>query len=616
MSAPSSRLSDVRAHMVQEGIDLFLVPRADEFQGEYVPAGAERLSWLTGFTGSAGMAAVGTDKAVVVTDSRYELQVVDQTDAALFDTAIMDGKKTLGGTVAEWIAHNVKTGAVIGYDPKLHTPAQIKAFKDDLANHGVTFKAVSRNPLDAAWRDRPGMPMNNVEEFPEAIAGKSAAQKRDDIAAVVKKEKLHAMVITKPDSIAWLLNIRGTDVPHTPLALSYATIYDDGRVDWYIHPAKLTPPVLRPHLGNKVQIIDPIGLEHEMEKLARAAKAGKKAIGLDFARASIWFQQVLEGAGATVKDVTDPIIMPKAQKTPAEQHAIINAHIRDGVAVTRFLAWADRELHKGTYSELDVADRLEQFRRMAPEYRDSSFDTIAGWAENGAIVHYRATPEKFKQIDTPGILLLDSGAQYLDGTTDITRTITVGNPDPEVCANYTRVLRGHIAVSMARPTKKTLSADIDALARQPLKDAGLNYGHGTGHGVGCYLAVHEDGAGISSARKTPFMPGTLISNEPGYYKAGAYGIRIENLILTQKDSRGRMFFETVTLAPYDRRLIRADMMSKDELKWLNDYHAKVEQVIGPHLDATDRAWLKEACAPVKKPEAPRAQPARGAMPQP
>lgn len=597
------RLSALRAEIAKEGLSAYLVPKEDEFQGEYIPACAERLAWLTTFTGSAGAAVVMADRALMVSDSRYDIQMTKQVDAAHFQIQV-----GVSRDVAEWLAQNVPAQGVVGYDPKLHTPAQIELLQSVTKDQNIIFKPVARNLVDAVWQGRPQPPQQLVEVFSEQTAGRSAQDKCDDIAASVVKNGGVAAVITMPDSIAWLLNIRGTDVPHTPFALSNAIIHDNGTVDWFIDSAKI-PADVKTHLGNRVQVCPPDQLESALIALAQKATQAAKPVLFDYANGSIWFTQVIEQAGGKVKNVEDLCLLPKACKTPAEQAAIREAHKRDGVAETKFLCWLDQEAPKGQLTELSVADKLEEFRRQQSGFRDTSFDTIAGWNANGAIVHYRATPADHAAIVPPGILLLDSGAQYNDGTTDITRTITIGEPTDEQKKANTLVLKGHIGIAMAVFPQGTRGVDIDMLARQPLLKHKMNYGHGTGHGVGIYLSVHEQGGGISSRAMRPYKPGMLVSNEPGYYKSGAFGIRIENLVMVMDDglmADGKtpaMKFDTVTLVPIDKRLIDLSLMNEDEIAWLNDYHARVEREIGPHLDPAELVWLKEACAPLKKPDA-------------
>lgn len=599
----ADKLMALRAQLTKQKLDGFLVPKEDEFQGEYIPACAERLQWLTGFTGSAGAAVVLADRAMAQSDSRYSIQIRKQVNQDDFE--IVDGRtKEMG----DWLVQNAHEDAVIGYDPKLHTPAQIQTLQNLVNDKGIKLQPVKKNLVDLVWKDRPGAPKQLVEIFSHKVAGRRTADKIDDIAADVARKGGLAAVITMPDSVAWLLNIRGTDVPHTPFALSNAIIYKDGNVDWFVDPVKI-PPKVRAHIGNRVQIIHPEELQTGLQELALRSKKNKLPILFDHKNGSIWFKQVIEGRGGILKDVEDVCLLPKACKTPAEQAAIREAHKRDGVAETKFLCWLDGEAPKGNLTEVSVAEKLEEFRAQQKGFRDTSFDTIAGWKANGAIVHYRATEESHAKIKPPGILLLDSGAQYNDGTTDITRTIAIGKVTAEQKKANTLVLKGHIAVASHIFPAGTRGVDIDVLARRPLMQHKMNYGHGTGHGVGIYLSVHEQGGGISAMALRPYKPGMLISNEPGYYKEGEFGIRIENLVMVVDDGfmedgkTQSMKFETVTLVPIDKRLIDASMMNADEIQWLNDYHKRVEREIGPHLTPAEKRWLKEACAPLKKPDA-------------
>ncbi|MDB5492059.1 MAG: peptidase [Micavibrio sp.] len=595
----AEKIAALRDVLKAQKVDGFLVPRADEYQNEYVPERAERLLWLTGFTGSAGNAVVLADKAMVQSDSRYELQIEKQVDAAIYTTT-MNTDVSLGA----WIAGNAKSGQVIGYDPKVHTPGQIRALDADLKGSGIILKALSFNPLDSVWADQPSPPMGKIEIFPDYIAGRSARDKREEIAAKVVKEGAVATVLTLPDSIAWLLNIRGTDVPHTPLPLSQAIVGADGMVTLFIYGQKV-PEDVHAHLGNHVTLAEPGTLEDALKTLGTQSKAAGKPVLFDEARSSIWARQCIEAGGGTTRNAEDLCILPKACKTPEEQDGIRNAHFRDGVAVTKFLAWLDREGTTQTLTELDIADRLEDFRRVDPTYRDSSFDTISGWNANGAIVHYRATEADHATIEPPGMLLLDSGGQYANGTTDITRTIAIGKPTAEIKTAFTLVLKGHIGIADLTFPEGTKGADIDIVARMAMWKHKFNYGHGTGHGVGCYLSVHEEGGGISSRAMRPYKPGMVISNEPGYYKTGAFGIRIENLVLVREaglmeDGKKALVFETLTVVPFDKTLIDAKMLNADEIRWLNDYHARVAKLLMPYMSPDEQAWLQEATSPLKK----------------
>jgi Xaa-Pro aminopeptidase len=597
---PAEKLAALRAQFAAKGISGYLIPHDDEYKCEYLPANAERLAWLTGFTGSAGAAAVLEDKALALTDGRYTIQIRQQVDGGLYE--IGDSGKTGPG---DWLAASAAPGSVIGYDPRLHSPGAIAALEAKLKDKNITLAAIDGNLIDAIWDDRPAAPAATVEAFPDAIAGRTATEKRELIADGVRRENAQAVLLTAADSIAWLLNIRGHDVPHNPFALSYAIVHENGDVDWFIPGAKV-PQQVRAGLGNHVSCREPADLEPGLAALAAKAKAAGKPVLMDYSSASVWFKNRIESAGAQTRDAADPCIAPRAVKTAAEQKSLIDAHIRDGVAMVRFLKWIEDTAPAGGLTELEIEDRLLDFRRQDPGLRDTSFTSIVGWAGNGAIVHYHATKESNATVKPPGILLVDSGGQYLEGTTDITRTVAVGKPSEEMKENFTRVLKGHIGVAALRFPEGLTGDQVDPLARKPLWEAGRDFAHGTGHGVGCYLGVHEPGIGISPRARQVFRPGMLVSNEPGYYKEGAYGIRIENLILVREDGQledgGRRLlrFETVSLAPIDRALIKPEMLEEAELAWLNAYHARVYKTLAPLLDADTANWLKTACAPLKK----------------
>ncbi len=564
MNKYKDRLASFRKELQNQNLDGFIVPRADEYQGEYVAPYAERLSYLTGFTGSAGIAAILRHKAFIVSDGRYRIQLAQEVDQTLFDTADITEK-----TAADWLSEHSENGQLIGYDPFLHTPAQIKALEEK----GLSLCAIKQNPVDMIWKDQPSRPKSPCALFPEAIAGNTSMEKRQEIVKELKKKNINAAIITLPDSLCWLLNVRGTDVAHLPVLLSYAIIHTkDASIDWFIDESRVSVT-----LDTDIRLCAPDKLKEHIESL-------KGPVLLDSNTAPIWFQQTLKKADIETVDERDPCLLPKACKTEAEQNAMHNAHIRDGVALKKFLNWIKKEGLNGTLTELDVVRELEKFRKESPEYKDSSFETISGWNENGAIVHYAVSEKTNKTISPPGLLLVDSGAQYPDGTTDVTRTIAIGTPTQEMKENYTHVLKGHIALSHAQFPKGTTGAQLDTLARRPLWDAGLDYAHGTGHGVGCYLSVHEGPAAISPRNHEPLRPGMILSNEPGYYKEGAYGIRIENLIRVietgKKTPEGKDIyaFETLTMAPMDEDLIVEDRLSEKEKEWLDAYHRKVDEV--------------------------------------
>ncbi len=573
--------------MKTRGLDGYLVPLADEFQGEFLPACAERLSFLTGFTGSGGGAVVLADKACAYTDGRYLIQIAAQVDTAIY--TIVDFTKT---PVGEWLAGAAPSGAVIGFDPMLYTPEQVGRLEEKAPE--LVFKPVAGNLVDAIWEDRPAPPEGKAEVFPDAIAGRSVAEKIVLVAESLDEAVADAALITMPDSVCWLLNVRGADVEQTPLVRSYALAYADGHVEWFAPPEKVTDAV-RAHIGNRVSV-RPI----EDVQDALAALKGKTVL-VDERHTALHFKTLLEEAGANIINQRDPCIWPKACKTPAEIESIRQAHIRDGAALAKFLRWLDKEAPGGTLSELDVAAKIEECRRADPAYRGASFGTIAGFGANGAIIHYRADEKSNARITPPGLLLVDSGGQYgadgVWGTTDITRTIAVGAPTQAMKENFTRVLKGHIALARVKFAKGTNGMELDVLARGPLQDAGLDYAHGTGHGVGCYLGVHEEAANISPRGKEALEPGMLISNEPGYYEEGAYGIRCENLVLVMQSGLA-LAFETVSLAPFDLSLVVPDMLTDEEREWLNTYHARVYETISPLVDKVTAAWLKEKTAAV------------------
>ena len=576
----AAHLKDLRDELKTRKLDGFLIPRTDEFQSEFLAPYAERLGWLTGFTGSAGLGVVLADKAYVVTDGRYTLQIKAEVDAKLYQTGDIFADKA-----ADWIADNTKKGMVIGYDSFLHTPAQIEEFEKTLSSKGIELEAVDANPVDVVWKNQPSRPDDKVFLFDGKYAGRTSSEKRDLIAEKIKGFDLDHFIITQPDSIAWLLNIRGCDVAHTPVALSYADIDKAGNVTWYIDPSKV-PDDVRAALGNHVTIQAPSQLEKDMTALA----AKDQKLGLDYKRSPVWFKSVLGNDTAQLCDITDPVIAPRAAKLPAELDASRMAHKRDGQVLTKFFKWFADEAPKGNLSELDVVDKLLEYRKSTGLLKDTSFETICGWKGNGAIVHYRVTPKTNKAIKGDGILLLDSGGQYEDGTTDITRTVAVGTPTQEQRENFTRVLKGHIALARAVFPEGTTGAQLDTLARQPLWDAGLDFAHGTGHGVGVYLSVHEEAASISGRSHAPLKEGMILSNEPGFYKDGEYGIRIENLVIVKDtgkvNSAGRKMlgFETITLVPLDKSLIEPKLLTTDEQAWLDDYHKAVDDNMkGPDL---------------------------------
>jgi Xaa-Pro aminopeptidase len=590
---PASRLQALRAELKRRGVDGFLVPRSDEHQGEYVPTRAQRLVWLTGFTGSAGMAIVLADQAAIFIDGRYTLQVTKQVDMALFTPQPLDQVRP-----DQWLAERLKPGMKLGFDPWLHGIGECERLANACTRAGAELVALEGNPIDAVWSDQPPPPLGPVVPHGQEFAGEESIAKRQRIALELAKSKADAAVLSLPDSIAWLLNIRGADVPHVPLPLSFAILHKDASVDLFVDPRKLTEAA-RQHLGNQISVQPPQALDAALDALGRDGRI----VLVDPATAPYRLAARLQKAGASILREADPVALPKACKNAVEIEGTRRAHARDGAALTRFLGWLSDASTKGVLTEIEASDRLEAIRREHGLCRDLSFDTISGAGPHGAIVHYRATDRSNRKLQPGELYLVDSGAQYPDGTTDVTRTIAIGQPSEEMRDRFTRVLKGHIALATVRFPAGTTGSQLDALARRPLWEIGLDYEHGTGHGVGSFLSVHEGPHRISKMPNTVALrPGMIVSNEPGFYKEGGYGIRIENLILVQKaDEAGKfLHFETLTLAPIDRNLIDVSLLSADELAWINAYHARVAKQIGPQLDAPAKAWLDQATAPLTR----------------
>jgi Xaa-Pro aminopeptidase len=599
MQTHEARLSALRTELRAQGLDGFVVPISDEHMSEYVGAYAQRLEWLTGFGGSAGTAVVLADEAAIFIDGRYTLQVREQVDGRLYQYQSVPQT-----SIAEWLGQHAKPGARIGYDAWLHSKGWAETVARAIQPNGGELVAVARNPVDAVWTDRPQPSLAPAMPHAEALAGRNAADKRAAVAEWLVAKKLDAAVISALDSVAWLLNVRGADVSHTPVALSFVIAHADGTADFFIAPEKVTPDLVA-HLGNAVRIAPRDAFVPALQALS----GRKVAVDPDRAVAAIF--KALEDAGATTVALTDPVVLPKAVKNSAEQAGQRAAQARDGAAIARFLHWLSEEGPKGTVTELIAADRLEAFRAETGELRDLSFDTISGAGPNGAVVHYRVSEETSRTLEPGSVYLVDSGGQYADGTTDITRTIWIGPGDPpaEVQDRFTRVLKGHIALARAVFPGGTNGSQLDTLARQFLWSAGLDYAHGTGHGVGSFLAVHEGPQRIAKASGgqagtgQELLPGMILSNEPGYYKTGEYGIRIENLVLVERREIGGaegeyMGFETLTFAPIDRALVAVGLLSGEERDWLNTYHAKVRAVLAPQLSGDALVWLEDACKPL------------------
>ncbi len=593
-AAGVERLAALRQKLKDLNLSGFLVPRADEHQGEYVPPSAERLAWLTGFTGSAGSAVVLADEAAIFVDGRYTLQVRDQVD----DTAFTP-EHLVEAPPHTWLRDHLKAGDRIGYDPWLHTVAGVRRLRKACDDAGATLVAVKANPLDAVWVDRPAPPIGPVTRQPDDLAGEAAEEKLDRIGAAIKSGGADIAVLTQPDSIAWLFNIRGSDIAHTPLPLSFATVPSDGRPTLFIDGRKLDN-TMRDYLEEHGTVAEP---ERFVEELAAVCGAGQRVL-IDVAWTADAIREVVENAGGILVEGSDPVALPKAIKNDAELAGAASAHQRDGAAVARFLHWIDSHGPKGTVDEIGAAKQLEEFRAETGKLKEISFDTISGAGPNGAIVHYRVTTATNRKLESGSLYLVDSGAQYQDGTTDITRTIAIGTPSAEMRDRFTRVLKGHIAIASARFPVGASGAQLDSLARVALWKAGLDFDHGTGHGVGSYLSVHEGPQRISKLGTVALQPGMILSNEPGYYKTGAYGIRIENLeVVTEAEEieggdRPMMGFRTLTLAPIDRRLVNADLLTAEERTWLDAYHARVWTEIGPRVKEPVKGWLKAATAPI------------------
>ncbi|HXT79267.1 MAG TPA: aminopeptidase P family protein [Acetobacteraceae bacterium] len=585
MSTPP--LAALRAELSRQGLHGFIVPRADEHLGEYVPSSAERLAWLTGFTGSAGLAAVLADRAAVFTDGRYVLQLAAQTDAALWER-----RHITEDPPPAWLAAHAPAGASIGYDPRLISEEALARY----AEAELDMVPVVRNPIDAVWTARPAPP--KAPALPQALtlAGRTADEKRAEIAGLLREAKQDAAVLSDPASIAWLLNIRGGDVPFTPFALGFAIIHADGGTALFMDPAKLADQ-MRAWLGNAVSVAG-----YEALAPALADLAGKR-VRVDPSGSSVWFAQQLREAGARVVAGPDPCLLPKACKNPVEQAGTRAAHARDAVAMCRFLHFLSATASSGRETELSAAAKLLALRAEVEGFRGESFPAISAAGEHGAIIHYRVTEESNRAIRPNEVYLIDSGAQFPDGTTDITRTVWTGPADPpaELRARVTRVMKGHIAIATAVFPQGVGGAHLDAFARRALWQAGLDYDHGTGHGVGSYLSVHEGPVSISRlAKPIPIAAGMILSDEPGYYLPDRYGIRLENLLLVQPAElpdtpKPFLRFETLSLAPFDRRLIDASLLDPAERAWLNAYHARVLAAVGPHLAPPVRAWLEDAC---------------------
>ena len=593
-AASGARVAALRTELARRGLTGFVVPRSDRHQNEYVPASEERLAWLTGFTGSAGAAIVLMERAVLFVDGRYTLQVREQVDTSLFTI-----EHLVETPPDRWIETNLTSADRLGYDPWLHTVESAERLAKACAAAGATLVAVEPDLIDAIWRDRPAPPLGAVTLHDLRFAGEGAEEKLARIRAELAKLRADALVVSDPHAVAWAFNIRGADVAHTPLPLAFAVVPQTGRAALFVDGRKLSNDV-RDRLEGLADVREPADFVQALAALGQA----RKTVKLDQATAADALARLVITHGGKVARGACPIALMKAVKNQVEISGARAAHIRDGAAVTRFLAWFDREAARGTLTEIDAVAALEGFRRDTGLLKDISFPTISGAGPDGAIVHYRVTSKTNRAIAPGELFLINSGGQYQDGTTDITRTVAVGEPTAEMRELFTRVLKGHIAIARAVFPDGTTGAQLNSFARQFLWAQGLDFDHGTGHGVGSYLSVHEGPARISKLGTTALRRGMILSNEPGYYKAGAYGIRIENLVLVVEAAavpgaeKPLNAFETLTLAPIDRRLIVANMLTPEETEWLDGYHARVAQTLSPLVDAETRAWLAAATRPL------------------
>lgn len=589
-----SRLDALRACMRRLGIDAFIVPRADEYLGEYIPERNERLLRVSGFSGSAGTVVVLLEGAAIFVDGRYTVQVRQQTPASLFEY-----RHLIDEPHAEWLGKRLGAGRRAGYDPRMHTLTWQRRTQETLARHGVELVALAENPVDLCWDDRPAPIVREALLLDARFTGRPSADKRREIGEAIASKGADCALVFAADSIAWLLNIRGFDVPHTPLVLGYALLETDGRMRFFTDPAKI-PAGFEAHVGPAVSVEPEAGFGE-----ALAALGGKRVLA-DPDTANAWCQLALERAGATLLAAPDPVLVPKACKNPAEIAGMRAAHRRDAAAECRFLAWLDTEVAAGRlHDEATLSDTLESFRAQDPWLKDLSFDTISAAAGNAAMCHYRHSEENPGRLQMDSVYLVDSGAQYLDGTTDITRTVAIGDPGEEIRRMATLVMKGHIALDQARFPRGTTGTQLDVLARQFLWREGFDYDHGTGHGVGNFLSVHEGPQRIGKAwNAAELRPGMVISNEPGYYRTDGYGIRHENLVLVKELTKpegadqAMLGFEAITLVPFDRRLLDLSLLGEHEIAWLDAYHRRVEEEIGPLLDGESRAWLARATRPL------------------
>ena len=589
----AERVRRLRAELRARGLDGLIVPLTDEHRNEYVPGAAQRFAWVTGFTGSAGVLVLLAERASVFVDGRYTVQAEAQLDPQLFER-----RHVVEEPPAKWLGQQLSPGQRLGYDPKLHVKSEVERYRAACANAGAELVALEDNPIDAIWATRPAPPIAPIRELDERYAGEPAAAKRARMGAKVAEAGAEVAVITAPDSIAWLLNARGGDVPFNPVFLSFALLHRDGAVELFVDLRKLAPGQ---NLGNGVSIQAIEGFTGALRRLG----AERRAVLIDPKLTTVHVLQTLEATGARVIEGDEPCVLAKARKNPVELAGARAAQRRDGAAVCAFLCWLDREVGTRAITEREAAARLDDERRGDPLYRGPSFETISAAGPNAALPHYRTTDDSNRAIEAGSLYLVDSGGQYLDATTDITRTVAIGAPEAEMRRRFTLVLKGHIAIARATFPTGTTGAQLDSFARRALWQAGLDFDHGTGHGIGSYLCVHEGPQRLAKTGTVALEPGMIVSNEPGYYKSGAYGIRIENLVIVEPrpkpegGERELLGFETITRAPIDRRLIVPELLDDEERAWLDDYHASVRADLSDLVDQTTSAWLTEATGPLQ-----------------
>lgn len=589
----AERVSALRGWLTQQGLDAVIIPHEDEYLGEYVPQHNERLHWIAGFTGSAGAAVITQDKAAIFVDGRYTVQVRKQVPESTFEYRHLIEEPFL-----DWLQETLATGSKVGFDPRMHRASWLKAAQRKLDGE-LQLVATSTNPVDQLWTDRPEALVSPVRLMSDEFVGQNSQSKRSLIAQQLMKKKADAAILTELDSICWLLNIRGLDVSRLPVLLSHAIIHVDASVDFFLDPSRI-PSEFTQHVGADVRVHHPDQLEAQLRVLS-----GQKVI-VDSATSNAWFTLVLQNSGVEIIDDADPCLLPKAAKNATEVAGMKACHVRDGAAMAKFLAWLDNEVaNQRLHDEGFLSDRLQAFREEDASLADLSFDTISAAGSNAAMCHYnhinQATPG---QLALNSLYLVDSGGQYTDGTTDITRTIAIGQPSDEMIQQFTLVLKGHIALARARFPKGTCGHQLDVLARQHLWANGYDYDHGTGHGVGHFLSVHEGPQRISKVfNNVALLPGMVLSNEPGYYRADAFGIRIENLeLVVEMETKGDfsvLGFESLTRCPIDKRAINVDMLTRPELAWLNDYHQKVWQQVSPLVEGETKEWLRQATSAIK-----------------